>query len=56
MTRKQLNVRLPEELLQRIDERRTQVGLGRSEWVEKALTYMLQLPIRERPIETKERI
>lgn len=49
MARKVLAVRLPEELLEQLDQRRKDAGdLSRTEWTEKAITYLLSLPIRDR--------
>lgn len=57
MARTMFSVRLPDELLEAIDARRKEVGgLTRTEWTERALTYLLSLPIRERTLETRERI
>jgi metal-responsive CopG/Arc/MetJ family transcriptional regulator len=51
------SVRLPEELIAAVDERRELTGgLSRTQWTEKAITYLLSLPIRDRTIETRERI
>jgi len=54
-----LAVRLPEELIEALDARRKEAGsMTRTEWTEKAITYLLSLPIRDRvvTIETKDRL
>ena len=59
MARKMLAVRLPEELIEALDARRKEAGsMTRTEWTEKAITYLLSLPIRDRvvTIETKDRL
>lgn len=40
--RKQMNVRLPEDLIESIDTRRQRKGLSRDAWVERALRYALR--------------
>ena len=39
--RKQMNVRLPEDLIEAIDARRSRKDLSRDVWVERALRYAL---------------
>lgn len=57
MARTMFSVRLPDEMLAAIDARRKEAGgLTRTEWTERALTYLLSLPIRERTLATKERV
>lgn len=57
MARKMYSVRLPIEMIDAVDERREQAGgLSRTQWTEKALAYLLSLPIRDRVVETRERI
>lgn len=43
-TRRQVNVRLPADLVDRIDARRAEVGISRDAWMERALEYALQRP------------
>lgn len=40
-TKKQMNVRLPPDLIDAIDARRAERGLSRDEWVSRALTFAL---------------
>lgn|GEM_PF-6779054 len=40
-TRIQVNVKLPPELRDRVDQRRGALGLSRDEWTRRALTYVL---------------
>lgn len=40
--RKQMNVRLPEDLIESVDARRRIKGLSRDQWVEKALRFALR--------------
>lgn len=48
--RKQMNVRLPENLVDEIDRRRNLKGLSRDKWVERALIYAItQGPRPPRP-------
>lgn len=38
----QINLRLDPELLARIDERRTALGVSRNAWIEKALRHVVE--------------
>jgi len=52
----QIHVRLPAELVSRIDDRAQRVGLSRNAWFEKALEWALSQPVRVWTVETKERV
>lgn len=57
MARTMFSVRLSDELIAAVDERRELAGgLSRAAWTERALKYLLSLPMRERTIETRERL
>jgi len=45
MAKKQINVRLPEELIARMDERQNLVGATREQWIERALNWALSQPV-----------
>lgn len=51
---KQVQLRLPDDLAQRIDARAAKVGLSRHAWIVKALTWAEQQPIRT--VRTEEKL
>jgi predicted transcriptional regulator len=49
----QVTARLPDDLIERIDQRAASVGLSRNAWLVKALTWAVEQPIRTQTV--KER-
>lgn len=49
VTRRQVNVRLPVELVEQIDARRHRKDLSRDSWVERALTFALSFNPEDNP-------
>lgn len=48
---KQVQQRLPDDLAQAVEERAAKVGLSRNEWINRALRWAVEQPIRT---ETKQ--
>lgn len=48
---RQVQLRVDEQLLDRIDERAAKVGLSRNAWIVKALAWAVEQPIRTIKIE-----
>jgi len=53
---KQVQLRLPDDLAERIDERAERVGLSRHAWLVKALTWALEQPTRTITVTMKEQL
>lgn len=47
---KQMPIRVPDELITRIDERAEKVGLSRNAWLTKAIEWALDQPVTTRTI------
>lgn len=43
---KQHALRIPDELMEAIEERRNKLGLSRNEWIVRALQWAVEQPIR----------
>lgn len=50
----QINLRVPGELRDKIDQRAEKVGISRNAWLNRALEWALEQPVTERP--RKERV
>ena len=50
---KQIPLRIPAELVARIDTRADLVGLSRNEWLRRAVEWALDQPITERTVKQK---
>lgn len=51
---KQVQLRLPDDLAERIDERAGKVGLSRNAWLVKALEWATEQPVRT--VKREERV
>lgn len=47
---RQVMTRLPDDLVERIDERAASVGLSRNAWLVKALTWAVEQPVQTRTV------
>lgn len=52
---KQIPLRLPDELVDLIDERAARFGMSRNAWCEKALRYVVELPARSETVTQTKR-
>jgi len=50
---KQIPLRLPDELVERIDARAEKVGLSRNAWLVKALDWAVNQPVTTRTVQEK---
>lgn len=56
MARRQINQRLDSEDIEKIEARAKKIGIGRNEWIERAIRWALSQPETERPRTVKERV
>lgn len=50
---KQVQQRMPDDLANAIEERAAQVGLSRNEWINRALRWAVEQPIRTTTVKEK---
>jgi predicted HicB family RNase H-like nuclease len=56
MAKRQINQRVEEDMLARIEARAKKIGIARNEWIERALDWALSQPETDRPKTIKERV
>lgn len=56
MPRRQINQRIDEEMLARIEARAKKIDIPRNVWIERALEWALSQPETDRPKTVKERV